>query len=141
MELAIVWNIVITLLGCVLFQGCWTRVTNSGKEILECFDCEQIYGGNCASGKDLEKTFCFETASSCYSMVFYNPFNDGYGGKYNYRRGCTMFNKTEDHINFTSIGHSLLEEYIGPTTLCNTFLCNDDPIGEFEVEDPLGIKL
>ncbi|XP_045474059.1 uncharacterized protein LOC123680289 [Harmonia axyridis] len=110
-------------------------------DILECYDCEQIYDGNCATGTDLEKTFCFETAVSCYSIVFYNPFNEGYGGKYNYRRGCTMFNETKEFVNFTSIGFSLLEEYVGPTIICNTSLCNNDPIKLFKVEDPLGIKL
>lgn len=74
-------------------------------------------------------------------MVFYDPYNDGYGGKYNYKRGCTIFDKSEDHINFTAFGYSLLDEYIGPTVVCNTSLCNNDPMGDFEVEDALGVKL
>ncbi|XP_044754803.1 uncharacterized protein LOC123313824 isoform X1 [Coccinella septempunctata] len=140
MELAIVWNIVITLLGCVLFQGCWTRVTNSGKELLVCYHCEEIYFGSCGRGYNLNSSSCHSNDKTCFYKSYYDPFNNGHGGKFKYERGCTPCD-SEKCLASATLFRSGVEDFLGTMKICDSPNCNSMGMNALQIDDPLGVKI
>ncbi|KAL3270128.1 hypothetical protein HHI36_009186 [Cryptolaemus montrouzieri] len=75
--------LMVVFIGSFLLQGYYLQTTNSTTKKpgrLQCYQCHQTFYGTCASSENLDKTLCYNTAKACYSRVFYDPFNTGYGG-------------------------------------------------------------
>ncbi|KAK9892904.1 hypothetical protein WA026_022583 [Henosepilachna vigintioctopunctata] len=107
---------------------------------IQCYDCQENNFGNCAKGIDIKTKRCFDNAISCYGTVFYSPYNNGYGAKYMFTRGCSTCNTSDCLVNDTQRGFGLLPEYIGNHFICKYSSCNTNPLEQFKVDLELGIK-
>ncbi|KAK9892905.1 hypothetical protein WA026_022584 [Henosepilachna vigintioctopunctata] len=113
-----------------------------GRDILlACNHCHETFYGNCAQAIDLDTIACSYKEIYCISQSYYDPWNRGYGGKYNFHRGCSPCEDIECAENYTMSTNLLLREFIGETVVCGKYFnCNKDELSNFELEDVVGIK-
>ncbi|XP_045474058.1 uncharacterized protein LOC123680288 [Harmonia axyridis] len=137
--IAMVWNCSVILLGFVLFDTCFSRVINRGKALLFCYYCEEHYYGKCGEGNNMKISNCLGIDKSCFYKSYYDPFNNGHGGRYKYERGCTPCDTEECLANTTQFTVGL-KENLGTMKICAGAKCNINRMNVFQVDEPIGVK-